>query len=391
MVNVKQLKNQARREEQRENWARAIELYTEALEQSAALGEGLLDLSLYNRIGDLHLRRNDPSSAVEAYLEAVERYAEQELYGGAIALCDKILRVAPDRIDVYRILGRLHAATGLVAEARTNFLEYASRLEERGDDLEGPVEAFLELARLTRDGELHLEMVDRLLERGQREKAITELVELYGRVTHDGSVGRAVRERLESVAPEVLGDASDEDSESTRVPSDLEQQVREAEERGDLRAAFEATNEIVGQDPDDRDFDDMLVGFRARVDATADDADPEAHCEFGITLHQMGRLEDAIREFQAATRAPEPPIRAFELLGQCFLEQDLHRVAVRVLTRALRLPGHTEVDLLGVLYRLGLAHQALGATEQALECFERVYSIDIDFLDVGDRMRACTL
>jgi tetratricopeptide (TPR) repeat protein len=513
MATVKHLKNQARHEEQRENWSRAIELYTEALEQSAAFGEGLPDLSLYNRIGDLHLRQNDPSRAVEAYLEAVERYAEQELYGGAIALCDKILRVAPDRIDVYRTLGRLHAATGLVAEARTNFLEYASRLEEQGDE-DGPVEAFLELARLTRDGELHLEMVDRLLERGHRDRATAELVELYEGVGHDGPVGQAVRERLESLAPDVLADASDPAQESSVGPADPEQRVCDAEERGDLRAAFDATNDLVEQDPDrvsvyrkrielasgledrallvrsylelarcleragshdaalnvhrrilelepdhpharralrvarerseaavraeergtggpaaavetkeaageetepgetpaqdvgaeqtappeasdpetgDRDFDDMLVGFRARLDATAEDADPEAHCEFGIALHQMGRMEDAIREFQAATRAPEPPVRAFELLGQCFLEQELHRVAVRVLTRALRLPGHTEVELLGVLYRLGLAHQALGATEQALECFERVYSIDIDFLDVGDRMRACTL
>jgi tetratricopeptide (TPR) repeat protein len=510
MASIKHLKNQARHEEQRENWARAIELYTDALEQSAASGEGLPDLSLYNRIGDLHLRQNDPTRAIESYLDAVERYAELELYGGAIALCDKILRVAPERVDVYRTLGRLHAATGLVAEARTNFLEYAARLEEQGDR-DGPIQAFLELARLTSDRELHLEMIDRLLQGGRREEATEELAELYDGVAHDGPIGRAVRERLESLAPEILARYPDETRASPEPPLDPEQAVREAEERGDLRAAFGATDALLEEDPDrvsvyrkrveiasglddgallvrsylelarclersgsdeaaltvhrrilelepdhpqarhalrdareksestgsgteaesgreasvpetevaapepidaaqsdtgpepasppaesgtgagERDFDDMLVGFRARTDATQDDADPEAHCEFGITLHQMGRLEDAIREFQAATRAPEPPVRAFELLGQCFLEEDLHRVAVRVLTRALRLPGHSEVELLGVLYQLGVAHQALGASEQALECFERVYSIDIDFMDVGDRMRACAL
>lgn len=498
MASIKHLKNQARREEQRENWGRAIELYSEALEQSLDPVEGLPDLSLYNRIGDLHLRQNDPTKAIESYLEAVDRYAEQELYGGAVALCDKILRVDPQRVEVYRTLGRLHAATGLVAEARANFLEYASRLEKRGDE-DGPIDAFLELSRLTSDGELRLEMVDRLLERGRRKQATEELADLYDRVPHDGPLGGAIRERLDSLAPELL-EGEPVESAPSPEPEDL---VREAERQGDLRAAFEATAALIEEDADrvsvyrkrvelasalddrtllvrsylelarclertgageaaltvhrrilelepdhaharralgaagqrtekapadaptgekgettvepgdgrpaasgepmeapdpdpaaersDRDFDHMLVGFRARTDAESDDSDPAAHCEFGIALRQMGRLEDAIREFQAAARAPEPPVRAFELLGRCFVEQDLQRVAVRVLTRALRLPGHSEVELLGVLYQLGVAHQALGAQEQALECFERVYSIDIDFLDVGERMRACAL
>ncbi len=249
MASIKHLKNQARHEEQRENWARAIELYGEALEQSAASGEGLPDLSLYNRIGDLHLRQNDPTRAVKSYLDAVERYAEQELYGGAIALCDKILRVAPERVDVYRTLGRLHAATGLVAEARTNFLEYAARLEEQGDQ-DGPIEAFLELARLTSDRELHLEMIDRLLQGGRREEATEELAQLYDGVAHDGPIGRAVRERLESLAPEILARYPDEVPSSPEPPLDPEQAVREAEERGDLRAALEATDALVEADPD---------------------------------------------------------------------------------------------------------------------------------------------
>jgi tetratricopeptide (TPR) repeat protein len=444
---------------------------------------------------------------VECYTEAVERYAEQELYGGAIALCDKILRLAPQQIDVYRTLGRLHAATGLTAEARSNFLEYASRLEEKGD-AEGPIDAFRELARLTSDGHLHLEVIDRLLERGRRDEAIEELRFLHEGAPRDSVVAVAVRERLESLAPELLADDADAEPDEPGTPSGPEEVLEEAERIGDVRAAFQAAGQLLDEDPDRvsvhrkrvelasalddqpllvrayldlahclertgsaeaalsvftrvlelepdnpdarrairaggekeeaggpepteptssaeeaasgesaeteaaapepaeesattgsspagtsgaSDFDDMLVGFRAGSAETVGEADPEAHCELGVALFQMGKLEDAIREFQAAARSPEPPVLAFELLGQCFLEQDLHRVAVRVLTRALRLPGHAEVELLGVLYRLGLAHEALGASEQALECFERVYSIDIDFRDVGERMRACAL
>jgi len=496
MARVKQLKTAARREEQRENWARAIELYRRALDTSRETRDGLPDLGLYNRIGDLYLRQSEPASAIEYYLEAVDRYAEQQLYGGAIALCDKVLRIDPDQVDVYRRLGRLHAASGLVAEARANFLEYASRLEEKGEEA-ATLEAFLELARLTDDGVLYVEVVDRLLERGDRERAVAELRYLRGASDRFRGIEEAVRERLGSVAPEELAsEESDAPEEPPVAPPDAEPAsegrkelgsetseaaMKAAEEEGDLSGALAIAARLLEADPDsvplhrervelalaleeekvlvraylglaaclertgsheaardvyqrilglapghekarraldrlepeaeapplpasgetprrpsgeeagDRALDDMLVGFRAREDAAAEDADPAARCDFGVTLRGMGRLEDAIREFQAAARAPEPPIRAFELLGECFLEEGLHRVSIRVLTRALRQPGYREVDLLGVLYLLGVARQATGQIEEALECFERVYSVDIDFRDVGDRMRACAL
>ncbi|MFW6192716.1 MAG: tetratricopeptide repeat protein, partial [Gemmatimonadota bacterium] len=134
------------------------------------------------------------------------------------------------------------------------------------------------------------------------------------------------------------------------------------------------------------DFDDMLVGFRAEAAETSGEADPDAHVELGVALRQMGLVDDAIREFQVAARAPDPPVRAFELLGECFLEKDLHSVAVRVLNRALRLPGHPDHELLGVLYQLGVAYQVVEEHEEALDCFERVFSVDVDFRDVAERM-----
>ncbi|MFW6192700.1 MAG: tetratricopeptide repeat protein, partial [Gemmatimonadota bacterium] len=177
------------------------------------------------------------------------------------------------------------------------------------------------------------------------------------------------------VAPEAQAEAPREEAVG---PSDAEDPVRQEP----------ASGEAVDRAEDGARLDELLVDFRARVEETVGQADPEEHLEMGQALHDMGRLDDAIREFQVAARAPEPPIRAFELLGAAFLEKGLVSVAVRVLTRALRTPGHKDHDLLQVLYLLGLAREELGETESALDCYERVYSVDIDFRDVADRMRA---
>lgn len=132
MSKLNQLKNKARREEQRENWSRAIELYTQALDASRQKGEAFADLSLYNRIGDIYLRIGQKNTAVRYYEQAIERYADQDLHTSAIALCNKVLRILPERSTVYLQLGRLNLATNLVAEARQHYHRYARAMRDRG-------------------------------------------------------------------------------------------------------------------------------------------------------------------------------------------------------------------------------------------------------------------
>jgi tetratricopeptide (TPR) repeat protein len=68
-------------------------------------------------------------------------------------------------------------------------------------------------------------------------------------------------------------------------------------------------------------------------------------------------------------------------------------VAGRVLDRALRVPGASDSDLVGVLYQLGRTEEALGHPKQAIDYFERVLSVDIRFRDTARRietLRAAT-
>ncbi len=46
-----------------------------------------------------------------------------------------------------------------------------------------------------------------------------------------------------------------------------------------------------------------------------------------------------------------------------------------------------EEELVGIYYFVALAHEKIGNKETAVEFFERVFSIDINFADVTDRLR----
>jgi tetratricopeptide (TPR) repeat protein len=136
------------------------------------------------------------------------------------------------------------------------------------------------------------------------------------------------------------------------------------------------------------DFAKMLSQFKAKVAENLSADDVKAHQDLGTAYKEMGLIDEAIGEFQAALRASAEHLPTYEMLGQCFMEKGQPEAAVRTLTRALDAPYEVEDELLGIYYYLGRAHEQLGNTKDAVEFYDRVFTLDINFADVTERLRA---
>ena len=145
-MNLDKLKVKARKHESREEWRKAIDVYLKAIEGFESGDEAVSDLSLYNRVGDLYMKINSTASAVQSYERAVDLYSNQGLANQAVALCGKILRVNPGRVQTYLRLARLHAGKNVVMNAKKNLLEYLERMNALGhrDDAIKEITAFAE-------------------------------------------------------------------------------------------------------------------------------------------------------------------------------------------------------------------------------------------------------
>jgi tetratricopeptide (TPR) repeat protein len=139
---------------------------------------------------------------------------------------------------------------------------------------------------------------------------------------------------------------------------------------------------------DQVDFSDMLERFKQGIAENVSGEDHEAHYDLGVAYKEMGLLDEAIAEFQKALRGVEHRIRTFEALGQCFIEKGQYQIAVTILSRAPAEPGATDEQLVGVLYLLGYASEALQKWNDAMAYYERVFAVDITFRDVNDRLAA---
>ncbi len=108
--------------------------------------------------------------------------------------------------------------------------------------------------------------------------------------------------------------------------------------------------------------------------------------ELGVLLYERGALNEAIQMMQMAQRNPQRRIRALYYLALCFKQKGQFDIALEQLQKAnseLTLVDETKKD---ILYELGTTSEAMNTPEKAVEYFKEIYSVDISYRDVAQRI-----
>lgn len=159
-MNLEKIKEAARRFEQKEDWRRAIEVYQRALDEARVEREQSVDPSVFNRVGDLHLKVGDTAAATSAYERALEAYAEQGFLNNAIALGGKILRVDPARTPALLRLAELNARKNVIAEVRRHLSDYLQRMQRAHQLPQAVIAVRTFVERDCRDAEMRAQVIE---------------------------------------------------------------------------------------------------------------------------------------------------------------------------------------------------------------------------------------
>lgn len=202
-MNVQELKEQARRHEQKEEWQKAFDLYSTALRVQDK--EEPPDITLFNRVGDIQTRLGQIDGAVEKYEKAIEMYMAAELPNNAIAICKKVLRNLPDRSIFFLRMGQIRGRQGFLTDARQNFLAYAERQTAVGD-VEGALNALVEFVDISpEDVEIRRGLALQLESHGRVEDAAGQYLEIYRRLIllEKDDEALTISEKLEELDPDL--------------------------------------------------------------------------------------------------------------------------------------------------------------------------------------------
>ena len=90
--------------------------------------------------------------------------------------------------------------------------------------------------------------------------------------------------------------------------------------------------------------------------------------------------------FQAASQDARFELESCMMLGQCFMRRGQQDLALEQFSRALE--RHPDMDEQGkeLRYCQAQAHEVMGNSEEALTIYKRIYSQDINYRDVADKV-----
>ncbi|HEX6802425.1 MAG TPA: tetratricopeptide repeat protein [Terriglobales bacterium] len=144
------------------------------------------------------------------------------------------------------------------------------------------------------------------------------------------------------------------------------------------------------------DLADMFGELKQELEggSASADEDPETHYNLGVAFREMGLLDEAIGEFQKVCQAADhgrafsQMMQTYTWLAQCFLDKGVPQAAIRWYEKALTLPSLDAETRTALHYELGSSFESAGNKAAALNNFLEVYGSNIDYRDVGERIKA---
>lgn len=88
---------------------------------------------VYQRLGDLYIRKGQSDLAVKQYNEIADIYFKNKLYKKAAPVYKKILELDPVNVEAHAAMGEIHSRSGNESDAKKEYLLIAEAMLSKGD------------------------------------------------------------------------------------------------------------------------------------------------------------------------------------------------------------------------------------------------------------------
>ena len=327
------------------------------------------------------VREIDPDDR-ENLLQLGEAYLAAKRPADALRAADVILRTRPVDGDAQNLMRRASVAQTMTRGNWESGGGFRDKLKNESEAV-----SLEQAAKVVTSGEMTQRLIDEALARVEREPAnLNHYRTLVQGFRQAGRLDEALEwTRKARAQPLGATDATWEKLESDLQVQVLERQLKDAEAA--LKNAPDSTEASERCEQLRRELLNFRLGEAQRmVERYPNDA--SARQTLGTLLFETGQLDAAIAQFQQAQRNPQVGIAALSGLGRCFKAKRLYDLAVAQFTAAKAELATLDETKKAIVYELGACFEAMGNPEAAIAEFKAIYSEDIGFRDVAEKINA---
>jgi tetratricopeptide (TPR) repeat protein len=322
----------------------------------------------FEELAELCLSVNSKSEAVDYLYKAGQMYLEENNYAKAIRVYKKIIDIRP-----------------LELRPRQKLIEISLRSEDR----ESAAEWNIDLGKcLHRKGAM--EEAEKAFSRAldlttKKDRAKKNIEAIRGRKKEEKKAAKEPekKEKKKKVEKKKEKAAVKEEKPAPVSQSISLGELLEEEEKQSIK--FTVADEPEVEEP--VTFEDLLEEFKEGVLENIEDKDFNSHYDLGITYKEMGLLEEAVQEFEKASKGKEIKLKSTEMLALCLIEKGDLTGAEKVITEAISLGGHKDSEYLGLKYSLAQIYERINKNEEAARLFKEIVDTDTEFKDAHAKLK----
>ena len=386
MPDIKRLNEQAHLFYQKGEWEKARRAYEQLTMVDAENPEHVLTLA------NIYRETGEDRKALEQYEVAVRIGEKAGDLPRSIVAAKKILSIDKGRIELYNKAGDLYSAGQLKSGAVREWLRYTDQLKVRND--------FVAMSAVYRK-------IYGLLPENQGLKELGQKIEqMVAKMASDNS--EDAPDPADIVPYHRLLDVAIKMGNPKKILETQLTYARVLQKRGFDRKAKSIYQKILERDPKNEEAlsrvlssgtspamdqvqlkEELFLFCKDFQDAVWSNISEayERYYDVGMLYREVGLRDDAIADFQLSIKGGNRQLKGFEMLAISFLEQGDYGLASEVLNQGISVKKFLDNEYVGLHYNLGLAHEQLGDRQKALDEYEQVYILDINYKDVAQRMR----
>jgi tetratricopeptide (TPR) repeat protein len=299
------------------------------------------------KLAEIYQKKGEKHKAVEEYLLAADIFAKNNFFARAMAIYKQVPKQDPSLDHVYLKIADIYRKMGFLGDALAQY-------------------------------RLLVQFYDRV---GKKDKAL-EIMSLMAEVDSRKS---PEQEKIKGFKGDIRIPTSESGtSDQSEAGAEKSPGEKKKEFSFDLGAELEAAGPTENHGVKEIFTSEKVSGveeiFKELKETSGPSTvDPHFNYNMGVACRELGRLDDAIEQFQTALNRGQSPFEAASMLGLCFKEKGMWDPARQAFEKALKVPAVSQEKRQQVKYELGLLYKEQGKTEEALEILREISAGDRSF------------